>query len=502
MPLAPRVRNFMRTGFYPLPSIPSTFAHPYRLGLTVERFRHIFTRMGTPRKSVRSNWLRSILFLLSLSSAVYAQGDTAWLFRYPKSEPLAFFADDTGNVYVAGWSEPSEDRLDALLLKIDSLGRLVWRRTYDHVTVGGAARDDSGHIYLSGNSNGAAAAELFLLKCKPDGDTEWVRTYGETGKQYGALGSVAFDDSGNTYICGADDRASGTSLRVLRYRPDGALARVMSYALDTSTLFCSGRFNILGDGGAYLVLAVAPSPEDWPCRRLIVRLSSQGRVLWKRVYRDQDSTWDDVCWSQIDKNGNIYITGHTTRHEGFGTIKLDSSGDVIWTRVYSHTLTSGGGDAFLIPHNGNVYVASGGWDTIRLVKYDSLGNQLWYSKYGNDNFMLGYGQGYDDSRPDFCCMSVDDSGNVYITGEGLEGRSEGNGRVVDSLFAFLVKYDPQGHLVWEIKRPCTNMRPDGLFDVNWSGSIVGLDRKGALYDIGVGGASAEDGIYVLKYRTR
>jgi len=135
------------------------------------------------------------------------------------------------------------------------------------------------------------------------------------------------------------------------------------------------------------------------------------------------------------------------------------------------------------------------------VKYDSLGNELWLSKYGND-FMLGYGQGYDDPRPDFCCMNVDDSGSVYLTGRGDTTYVTGTGYNVDTIFGFLLKYDSQGRLVWAKKRPWMNERADGGLDVTWSGAIVGLDEKGALYDIGVGGASAENGIYVLKYRTR
>jgi len=148
---------------------------------------------------------------------------------------------------------------------------------------------------------------------------------------------------------------------------------------------------------------------------------------------------------------------------------------------------------------GNVFVASGR-DTIMLVKYDSLGNQQWLNKYGNGEFELGYGQGYGQPYPDFCPINVDDSGNVYITGVGLEEHRIEKGHAVDSLFAFLVKYDPQGRIVWESRRPWTNERPDGGFDVTWSGAIVGLDNKGALYDVGIGGARGERGIYVLKYR--
>jgi hypothetical protein len=461
--------------------------------------------MGTSGKAVGGapRWL--VLSLLALIATTNAQSDTAWLFRYPHSEPLAFFADDTGNVYIAGWSEKSEDHRGVLLLKIDSLGHLLWDRTYNNVTAAGAARDTAGNVYITGFANDTSDGWLHTLKYTPNGDLDWARIYGEPPPryQYSYVGSMVIDDSQNVYVSDRAESASCAIVQILKYRPDGMLARVMSYALgETMSLSWGGRFHVLRDGGAYLAMSIAFRPKNWPGRRLTVRLSSEGDVLWQRIYRDGDSTWDDVEWSQVDDSANIYITGTATRPRGFRTVKMDPSGKVIWTRLYWFSENTEGGRGFLLLHKGNVYVASGS-DTVRLVKYDSLGNQLWLNKYGNGAFELGYGQGYGEAYPDFCPVSVDDSGNVYITGTGLEEHRIGKGHAVDSLFAFLLKYDPQGHLAWEKRRPWTNMRPDGLFDVDWCGAIVGFDKKGALYDIGVVRVSTwERGIYVLKYRTR
>jgi len=457
--------------------------------------------------------LKSLLLAFALIAVSLAQPDTAWLFTYPASEfgesqPLAAFFDDTGNVYVAGWSQKKPERPDLLLLKIDSLGHLVWERTYDGVTAVGAARDKSGNIYVTGFSDDTSDGWLHTLKYTPSGDLEWAKSYGEPPPQYqySYVGSIVLDDSQNVHVCDKSDSASCTVVRIIKYRPDGVLANVMSYTPGkTTSLSWGGRFHILNDGGAYLAMTIASRPEGWPPHLLVVRLSSQGQVLWQKTYREGDSTWDDIEWSQVDENANIYTTGHANTHDGperFSTMKMDSSGKVMWTREYPHSKNNEGGDGFLLLHKGSVYVASGR-DTITLVKYDSLGNQLWLSKYGNGDFELGYGQGYDEDHPGFCPMSVDDSGNIYITGDGLDEYRTGKGTAVDSLFAFLVKYDPQGRPVWERRRPWTNKGPDGLFDLDWTGAIVGLDKKGATYDIGVSRVSSRvRGIYVLKYRTR
>lgn len=273
-------------------------------------------RMGIPGKAIGGTWFRPFLLSLVLFAAAYAQPDTAWLFRYPNSQPLAFFADDSGNVYVAGWSEMREDQCGVLLLKIDSLGHLLWDRTYDNVTAVGAARDTAGNIYITGFANDTSDGWLNTLKYSPNGDLQWAKSYGEPPLQYqySYVGSVVLDDSQNVYVCTRSDSASCAVVRILKYWPNGGLAKVMSYTPGkTVSVSWGGRFHILDDGGAYLAMNVAPRTEGWPCRRLIVRLSSQGRVLWKRIYRDQDSTWDDVAWSQVDDSANIYITGTATR---------------------------------------------------------------------------------------------------------------------------------------------------------------------------------------------
>jgi hypothetical protein len=460
--------------------------------------------MGTPRKPDGRTWLRPILFLLSLSPAVYAQSDTAWLFRYPgtgqgRCQPLAAFGDDTGNVYVVGWSQrESVDPPDVLVLKIDSLGRLVWARTYDNVTAAGAIRDASGNIYISG---GAGAGRICLLKYNPDGDLEWARKYGEKGRHFAALGSIAVDDSQNTYACGAavssHGSRAGAVVRVVKCRPNGRIADVRAYTLGRDLSLNDGEFHILGNGDAYLVLSVE-HPTRW-CDWLIVKLSPGGQVLWQRDYKDTDSTWEQPVWSQVDESGNLYVTGIVANRawqaqSSFCTVKMDSLGDARWTREYNAPENLRDEPRFLLFDRGSIYVA--GWSVykeagedkaIALVKYDSSGNNLWVSRYGSADTIADLGYEFiSDDWPGFCSITVGDSGCVYATGIGVS----------DHEFGVLLKYDPRGNLVW-VKR-------HGGPKEWWAGATVVLDRKGALYDVGVNRLAGEHGlsIYVLKYRTR
>lgn len=411
-------------------------------------------------------------------------------------EPLTSFVDDTGNVYVVGWSEKGGERRDVLLLKIDSLGRLVWTRTYGRVTATGAARDKSGNVYIAGYGGGY----ICLLKYTPDGNREWVRKYGEKGRRYWAMESIVFGDSQNVCVGGAAESSSCYTVRVVKYRPNGDLAGVMRYTLRGYGYLFDGMLHVLDNGQAYLALSVGNDAKfaDW----FIVKLSADSRVLWERVYEDTGSTWERLTWSQVDEDANIYLAGEVASAKYgttvFCTMKMDSSGRTCWTSEYAGPENIRGQPWFLMLGRGNVYVA--GWNmcnkngqdpAIAVVKYDSLGNKLWASQWGSADTSSVPGYTDENLNPTYglnsCSMNVDDSGNVYITGTGNASR----GREL-IFFAVLLKYDPQGKLVWARKR----------VGEAWNGAIVGLDNRAPCMTSASGGASGVGGIYVLKYRTR
>jgi hypothetical protein len=143
--------------------------------------------------------------------------------------------------------------------------------------------------------------------------------------------------------------------------------------------------------------------------------------------------------------------------------------------------------------SGYVYVA--GWSVYKemgedqataLVKYDSLGNQQWASRYGSADTDADEGyEFYDHDQPDVRSINVDDSGNVYLTGYLCHS---GIGVV-----GILLQYGPQGNLVRVRKLSTPGER--------WFGAIVDVDNTGAIYGVGkvIGGGID---VFVVKYRGR
>jgi len=97
----------------------------------------------------------------------------------------------------------------------------------------------------------------------------------------------------------------------------------------------------------------------------------------------------------------------------FATVKYDSSGTQKWVQRYNGPLGSGNDDAYSITvdSSGNVYVTGRSMGTgsnydIATVKYNSSGVQQWVQRYN------GPGNGTDWANS----ILVDDSGNVYVSG--------------------------------------------------------------------------------------
>jgi hypothetical protein len=456
---------------------------------------------NTPNLEGRISRTVAWLAAAALAAVAYAAPEYVWTYRYGpvvggKYQPLASFVDDTGNVSVVGWQEVDTNGLDVFVFKVDSLGQLLWHKTYDNMTAVGAARDASGNVYISGAVNGSSTrSDICVLKYKPNGDRDWVKTYGESGKDFLALRSIAMDDSGSVYACGVAESSSCFAVRVLRYWPGSTRVDTIRYALLGYGQLCDGEFHVTRGGEVYLALSVE-HPTRWQdC--LAVKLSRQGVIEWEKLYKSSDSTWEQPRWSQVDGSGSIYITGISARRtsqaqSSFFTLKIDSLGDTAWSREYNGPENLRDDASFLLLDRGNVYVAGSsmykeaGEDlAIALVKYDSLGNELWASRYGgaDTNAELGYEYTTDD-WPGFCSMKVDQSGNAYLAGSSWHFDT--------GVLGILLQYTPQGDLL--------QVRKLGTPGERWFCAIADTDYAGAFYAVGQVRGGGRTDVFVVKYR--
>jgi len=226
---------------------------------------------------------------------------------------------------------------------------------------------------------------------------------------------------------------------------------------------------------------------------------------------------EDVLWPEdmaADSSGNVYITGEIKEDPYQGAAdafvsKVDSSGNVVWTKVFEQTPGEGWpgnygddrGTAVAVDSSDNLYVtgyyqttvdfdpnegteeltASSGYD-IFVVKLDSSGDLVWAKSVGTNG-------SYERSTG----IAVDSSGNVHVTGRfysaNLNDFDPGDGTVSLPYLGnwsnldpnmFVLKLDSSGNYVWAKSMGGTDPTPTA----GASPEAVAVDSSGNVYTTG------------------
>ncbi len=155
------------------------------------------------------------------------------------------------------------------------------------------------------------------------------------------------------------------------------------------------------------------------------------------------SDWDQIDWtnSALDGQENLLVVGNILQTPGntdIITTKFDRDGGVLWEKTFSGP-TNGYdyGVALSLDNQDNVFVAgvvsiASGQSAVQLIKYNSNGNLLWSSLWGNN-----VGNLYDLPTS----ITLDDSGNIIVIGATINAALKTDW--------ILLKFDPTGSLLWD-----------------------------------------------------
>jgi hypothetical protein len=376
--------------------------------------------------------------------------------------------------------------------------------TYDDTAHGGSyayalAVDNSGNAYVTGITQLNSPNEIpaFLtIKYDNKGKQLWKAVY--EGPANGFIGSLAVDNAGNVYVTGSSIGASaGSGITTLKYDTDGNQLWVATYngtgnSDDYAVSVAADSTGVYVIGGS----SVTDSKQDF----LTIKYDFNGNKIWEARYNSPENGDDFARALTIDKSGNVYIVGNgnstsgatggntyattTTNHPGKGkgyytTLKYDSNGQQLWAAQYK-----GAGDnddlarAIRVDDSGNVYITgesagiSGAYE-YATVKYDAGGKQLWAKSYTGAG---GNSGAY--------AMSLDASANIIVTGysSGTSAREYAT-----------VKYDNNGNQLWAA-------RYSGPYGDNAPCSIA-TDSTGNVYVTGTSGFIKYDSTAYRNYAT-
>src|SRR5207244_3614852 len=118
-------------------------------------------------------------------------------------EPDAIAVDNTGNVYVTGYSG------DIATIKYDAIGNQLWVAHYYGVEGRAIAADNAGNSYVTGITGSNGDFACVTIKYDPDGNQRWATVFNGPGTGEDGGLALALDGAGNVYVAGYSD--SGTN---------------------------------------------------------------------------------------------------------------------------------------------------------------------------------------------------------------------------------------------------------------------------------------------------
>jgi uncharacterized delta-60 repeat protein len=377
--------------------------------------------------------MKSIItvILLVTISTINAQVKREWVSRYNgtgNGDDIAYSiaVDGSGNVYVTGASDGSgTGNYDYATIKYNSSGVQQWVSRYngpgDNWDVPSSlAVDDSGNVYLTGYSYGSGTGKDYTtIKYNSSGAEQWVQRYNGPGNGDDNANSIAIDNSGNTYVTGLIKEVGKYDLDygTIKYNSSGKEQWVQRYSAPGNVGDWALSIAVDGSGNVYVTGGSVGGETYFDYAT--VKYNSSGVEQWVSRYNEPGDGDDHARSIAVDGSGNVYVTGRSrsmgsVTHDDYATIKYNSSGVEQWVQRYN-----GPGNendwaySIAVDGSGNVYVTGlsamnaivGGYATI---KYNSSGVQQWASFYD------GYTNAPYGNR--VYSIAVDNSGNVYVAG--------------------------------------------------------------------------------------
>ncbi len=307
---------------------------------------------------------------------------------------------------------------------------------------------------------------------------QWARAQTGDGQGY----SVCHDASGNVFLAGSF--SSPTAV------------------FGTYTLSYTGNMNVA-----------------------LVKYDSNGNVLWAQTNAGGFTASEARCVT-TDAAGNAYITGFFTGTTVFGTytltsvgahdiflVKYSPAGTVLWAvraggadndEGYSVS-TDASGNSFITGYTDSPFAAFGTYTLTNsssltvdmfIVKYNANGNAVWAQK--------GVATG-----PDYATgVSTDNSGNTFVTGFfPSSGIVFGTYTLTNtgSLDAYLVKYDPNGNVLWAVSAAGAGydksnaVSTDATGNVYWCGYFSGPSLSFGTTTLSNVSSNNGDDIFIAKY---
>jgi Secretion system C-terminal sorting domain len=333
--------------------------------------------------------------------------------------------DNLGNVIVSGFIE-SNTLTDFATVKYNPDGVLQWSSIFDggiEDRVIDIGKDNSGNVYVTGLSeNNTGTYDIITIKYNSFGDSVWVKRYNSAYIfSMDQPTAIFVRDENNIYVQGYTFGGGFNGYVTIKYDSNGDSVWVARSVEGAGGP--SGDIYADNQGSVYINGTQSSS--------FVIKYSPDGTREWLKNYPME--FMDKKKSIAEDNSGNLFLMGRksTTTSGDFGIIKINPDGDTLWMRTYNCLggTTSGNDEAnaMSVDNSGNVFITGESFFAATYysstVKFSNDGNFLWGKLYSNISGS--------DGGVDLC---NDDSGNLYV----IEGRNNFT----------TIKYNSAGDSLW------------------------------------------------------
>jgi uncharacterized delta-60 repeat protein len=296
-----------------------------------------------------------------------------------------------GGYIVAGrtWSFGAGNN-DILIIKLNSSGNIQWSRA-----IGGTNHDlvnsiqqtsDGGYIVAGWTNSFVTGGGFLIIKLNSSGNIQWSRAIG--GTNINEARSIQQTSDGGYIVAGIIDISTVNDILIIKLDSSGNIQ--WSRAIGGTNDDDAYSIQQTSDGG-YIVAGSTNSFGAGDFDFLIIKLDSSGNIQWSRAIGG--TGYDDAYFIQQTSDGGYIVAGWTWSFGAGGDvliIKLNSSGNIQWSRAIGGTSNDG---AYSIQQTSDGGYIVAGWTgsfgaggNVLIIKLNSSGNIQWSRAIGGTNY--------------------------------------------------------------------------------------------------------------------